>query len=89
MNYENNKIEEKIYFNLENKNLKINYQNLQKMAFIYNALENGWEIKKNKDKYIFVKKHNGKKEYIHESYLNRFIEQNFNMENLDLFIKNN
>jgi hypothetical protein len=92
MNYKNNKNDEKedtIYFNLENKNLKIKNENLQKMAFIYNALEDGWEIKKNGEKYIFIKKHNGKKEYIHENYLNRFIEQNFNIEKLDLFIKNN
>lgn len=79
--------DETLYFNLDNKDLKINYQKLQKMAFIYNALENGWEIKKNNDKYIFIKKHNGKKEYIHESYLNRFIKQNINIDNLELFIK--
>ena len=59
-------IDEKIYFNLENNDLKINYVNLQKMTFIYNALENGWEIKKKNNKYSFSKKHEGKKEYINE-----------------------
>ena len=34
---------------------------LQKMAFIYNALENGWQISKNNEKYIFLKNHEGKK----------------------------
>ena len=30
---------------------------LQKMTFLYNALENGWDIKKADDKYIFSKNH--------------------------------
>ena len=30
---------------------------LQKMAFLYNALENGWTVKKKKDLYIFSKNH--------------------------------
>ena len=29
---------------------------IQKMNFINNALEDGWAIKKNKDKYILTKK---------------------------------
>lgn len=66
-----------IYIN-HNKNLDINYLTLQKMVFLYNALEDGWEIKKNNDKYIFVKKHEGKKEVFSDNYLRRFIEQNFN-----------
>jgi hypothetical protein len=82
-------IDEKIYFNLENNDLKISYVNLQKMAFIYNALENGWEIKKKNNKYSFSKKHEGKKEYIHENYLKRFIEQNLDITKLDLFVENN
>ena len=66
-----------IYIN-HSKNLDINYLTLQKMVFLYNALEDGWEIKKNNDKYIFVKKHEGKKEVFSDNYLRRFIEQNFN-----------
>ena len=30
---------------------------MQKMVFIYNALEEGWNIEKKKDLYIFNKKH--------------------------------
>ena len=28
---------------------------LQKMVFLYNALERGWDVKKVEDKYIFTK----------------------------------
>ena len=32
------------------------------MAFLYNALENGWTIKKYKEAYKFTKSHQGAKE---------------------------
>jgi hypothetical protein len=52
------------------------------MTFLYNALEDGWEIKKNDNKYIFVKKHEGKKEVFSDNYLRRFIENNFNINQI-------
>lgn len=55
---------------------------LQKMAFIYNALEGGWDIKKNTDKYIFSKNHEGKKEVYLDSYLRQFIETNLSINNI-------
>ena len=54
----------------------------KKAEFIWNALEDGWEIKKNNDSYIFNKPHEGKKEVFSEDYLRRFIIQNFNGVNL-------
>jgi len=71
-----------IYIN-HDKNIKINYLTLQKMGFLYNALEDGWEIKKEDNRYIFVKKHEGKKEVFSDNYLRRFIEQNFDIHKLD------
>ena len=56
---------------------------LQKMAFLYNALENGWDIKKINKKYIFSKKHEGKKEVYLDSYLRNFLENNINIENVN------
>jgi hypothetical protein len=50
-----------------------------KMNFINNALENGWEVKKMGDSYIFVKDHEGKKEIFSDSYLTEFVKENFNM----------
>jgi hypothetical protein len=47
------------------------------MSFIYNALENGWTIKKHNDSYVFTKKHEGKKEMLSEDYLSTFMKDNF------------
>ena len=46
------------------KDIDISYVKLQKMALLYNALEDGWSIKKNKDYYIFTKNHEGKKKLL-------------------------
>tara|TARA_Y100000992_G_scaffold301842_1_gene273826 strand:- start:2515 stop:2766 length:252 start_codon:yes stop_codon:yes gene_type:complete len=64
--------------------LNIDMIKLQKMALIYNSLENGWSVKKNteKDVYIFTKNHGGKKEVYLDSYLRRFMEDNFNINNI-------
>jgi hypothetical protein len=54
----------------------------QKMLFIYNAINSGWEVKNVNDSYIFKKKHEGKKEIYLDSYLKRFIEKNMNMSDI-------
>ena len=58
-----------------------NYDNitLQKMKFIYNAIDDGWSVKKEENKYIFTKKHEGKKEVYLETYLRKFIESNLKL----------
>ena len=56
---------------------------LQKMIFIYNALQNGWDIKKNNEKYIFTKLHGQKKEVYLDSYLQQFLETNMNINNIN------
>lgn len=60
-----------------NANDTIDYITLQKMKFLYNALDNGWAIVKKEDKYIFNKKHEGEKELYLDSYLQQFITDNF------------
>lgn len=55
---------------------------LQKMTFIYNALDNGWDIKKTDDKYIFTKNHEKKKEVYLDSYLREFLETNISINNV-------
>jgi len=60
-------------------NNKIDCILLQKMIFIYNALEKGWTIKKKENLYVFTKNHEGKKEVLLENYLKKFM-----MENLDI-----
>ncbi len=49
---------------------------LYKMIFIYNAIDNGWCVKKNKDLYVFTKKHENKKELYLDNYLKKFIKEN-------------
>lgn len=61
---------------------KVDVIKLHKMAFIYNALENGWKVKKNGDCYVFTRNHGGKKEVFLDSYLKKFIKMNLDLENL-------
>lgn len=62
--------------------INIDLIKLQKLIFIYNAIDAGWSVKKIEDKYIFSKKHEGKKEVYLETYLQKFIESNLKMKNM-------
>lgn len=68
-----------ILMELENKKEFLDIDNLQiqKMLFIYNALEDGWKVKKEKNAFIFTKPHEKKKEYFTEDYLKEFIKKQF------------
>ena len=58
----------------------ISKKDLSKILFIFNALEDGWSIKKRDGKYIFSK-HKGKiKEIYLDNFLNNFITKYFNLE---------
>ena len=70
-----------ISFNInKNTHTEIDFIKLQKMRFIYNAIESGWDVKKLDNKYYFSKKHEGKREIYLESYLQKFIENNMKLE---------
>ena len=56
--------------------IKVDAIKMQKMVFIYNALEEGWSIRKSKDSYIFTKKHENKREIFQEDYLEKFLLTN-------------
>mgnify|MGYP003324645912 CR=1 FL=1 len=64
------------------KNKHIDPIMLHKMAFLYNALENGWCIKKKNNAYIFTKNHEGKKEVYLDNYLKRFMKENFEISKI-------
>ena len=68
-----------IKVNIENDNIKIDKIKFQKMLLFYNALEEGWSIKKKNDSFIFSKNHEGKKEIFIDSYLLRFMKDNFDV----------
>lgn len=65
-----------------NQSLEIDKIKFQKMVFLFNALDNGWSIKKRKDSYIFTKNHEGKKEVFDESYLSIFMKDNSDINKL-------
>lgn len=48
----------------------------QKNIFIMTALDNGWHVKKRHNKYIFTKKHKGKKSFFINGFLENFLEMN-------------
>lgn len=49
---------------------------LHKLNFISNALQDGWCVEQKKDKYIFTKPHDNKKEVFLDNYLEQFIYKN-------------
>ena len=54
----------------------ISREKLVKMMFLSYAIENGWEIRKKNNSYIFRKKHDNKKEIFDNEYLTTFIKEN-------------
>ena len=64
---------------LENNKIKIDNNTFQKMVFVFNALDDGWSIKKVKNSFIFKKNHEGKQEIFDETYLETFMKTNFDM----------
>ena len=75
---ENHNVTEKVM----NDNIEVDRIKFQKMLLIFNALNEGWTIKKRNDSYIFVKSHEGKKEVLLDSYLNKFIKTNLDLSTL-------
>jgi hypothetical protein len=67
---------------LENNSIKIDNIKFQKMLFLFNAIEEGWSIKKKNNSYVFSKNHEGKKEVFDENYLSIFMKDNSNINNL-------
>lgn len=61
----------------------INFLTIQKMALIYNALEDGWTVKKKENKYIFIKNHRGKKEVYLDDYLKKFMTENLDINKIN------
>ncbi len=53
-----------------------------KMIFVFNALENGWTIQKQKNQFICTKPHEGKKEVFSDNFLPTFMKDNFDIKNI-------
>tara|TARA_X000000368_G_scaffold374179_1_gene325688 strand:+ start:2701 stop:2934 length:234 start_codon:yes stop_codon:yes gene_type:complete len=67
---------------LETNTNSIDMITLQKMTLIYNALENGWSIKKRNNCYVFKKKHNNEKKIYLDNYLRRFMIKNMDINSI-------
>ena len=48
----------------------------KKMMLLYNALEEGWQVKKQNKSYIFKKKHENKMEVYNDDFITNFIKSN-------------
>jgi hypothetical protein len=67
---------------LENQNIKVDAIKFQKMLLLFNSIEQGWSVKKNKDSYVFTKHHENKKEIIEDSYLIKFMTSNLDLNKI-------
>ena len=47
-----------------------------KMSFVFNAVNDGWSVRKRKDKYVFTRPHDNRKEVFESAYLEAFIKTN-------------
>jgi hypothetical protein len=55
---------------------------LQKMAFVYNAVQAGWSVRKSEGAYVFSRRHRGQKQVFLDSFLKQFIEDNLDIDKL-------
>ena len=55
---------------------------LNKMVFLYNAVNDGWKIEKKNGLYVFRKKHDNKEEIYSDAYLENFITDNLRFSKL-------
>ena len=69
---------------IENKNYKIDPIKFQKMLFIYNAIEDGWSLKKKNDSYIFSKKNKSRQEKNLDYTLKYQFKNNINVSKTNL-----
>ena len=64
------------------KDVQIDKKLFYKMIFLYNSLNDGWIIKKDKEDYIFSKPHENKKEIYNDDYISKFVIKNLDIKDL-------
>jgi len=60
----------------------INKIKFHKMLFLFNAVDQGWTIKKRNDSYYFIKNHEGKKEIFSDEYLSTFMKDHLDINKI-------
>ena len=63
-------------------NISVDKLKFQKMMFIFNAINDGWTIKKREESYIISKNNENKKEVFTDSYLGTFLKSNLDINKL-------
>jgi len=74
----NNPVHTKMNTLALNPSISISDKTIQKSIFIMNALENGWKVKKRDESYIFTKRHEGRKKFFKDGYLELFLKEHLN-----------
>ena len=64
---------------LENEKIKVDAIKFQKMLILFNAIDQGWSVKKKNESYVFTKHHENKKEVLDDSYLIKFMKTNLDL----------
>ena len=67
---------------LENENIKVDAIKFQKMLLLYNSIEQGWNVKKKNESYVFTKPHENKKEILENSYLLSFMKSTLDLNKI-------
>ena len=64
---------------IEINSVDVSNKDLSKILFIFNAIEDGWDVKKKNNSYIFSKHKSKEKQVFTEDFLNKFIYKYFNL----------
>ena len=72
------------YADEDGKKIEYNIDKIKfhKMMFLYNAINEGWTIKKRSNSYYFTKNHEGKKEIFSDIYLSTFMKDHFDINKI-------
>ena len=61
--------------------MEIDKKFIQKLLFIHNCLNDGWNVKKNGNRYLFSKNHEWKRKFFKKKYLRDFVNKNLEVKN--------
>jgi hypothetical protein len=64
------------------RNLKVDTNKFQKMLILFNSIEQGWNVKKKNESYVFTKPHENKKEILENSYLLSFMKSTLDLNKI-------
>ena len=65
-----------------NADINMDSSQFRKMLFLYNAIQDGWTVKKKDNSYIFQKNHENKREVFLDTYLTTFMKSNLDVSQL-------